>query len=1034
MSGTTPHKLINSSSSSRSLGSPRGGSGKSSGECVRVAVRVRPFNERELALGSTSVISMYGAATAIEDVENERAKHEYTYDYSFDSSQPASPAFASQEDVFEALGRPLIEHAWSGFNCSMFAYGQTGSGKSYTMMGYGEAKGLIPRGCEALFERLAAAEADAQVSGASVEVSYLEIYNENIRDLLSPRLGATRTLSGLQRVESPGAHRAGEHSGSHLTIRENPQLGVYVVGLSKILVKSYADIEKAINAGNRSRTVARTKMNDTSSRSHSVFTIYFSKEAETSIGSESTFSKISLIDLAGSERQKHTQAQGERLKEACSINKSLSALGNVISVLADNSHRPRRQHKYVPYRDSALTRLLQESLGGNSKTVMIATVSPAADNFDESLSTLKYAHRAKQIVNSARKNEEVKAAAVDALQAEVLRLKELLAASSGGGGTGTAASPQDRLAQEEAASRLAENEALIAELSMTVAEKERRTEEINRLRSEALADMGISMVELTGALGVDKSTPHLVNLNADPLMSENLVYFLNDNVTRIGKATASVPQDIVLSGFNIQDEHCTIEAAADGSMILHPAANAKTFVNGEQVTEPAVLATGHRIILGNNYLFRYTNPAELEQLLAESDGKLPPELAGGFEFAMREFLAARGQSVDVDPDSEAGLILRLVEATDEANDVAELLKKKMIFSVELHDNDDGKREVGIRATNLLTDSTKFWSVEKFDNRFAAIQQYMEIYGQTGSWDVPAEDDPFFDPPSDQLIGTATVALGPLLSHGVIDGWFPATFGRFDEARGEVHLRLSVVAAPLDSTPSPVLLAQAKPLLITKDTIGSLVAVNISVAGIREVTCEFDEGMFVRFFFPEGSEEVTPRTEAVSLQESVSSKRASETPLAYFESFVMPLSKSLVAQLGTGSLKFELWGHDSLEARDPDVLQAVLRTRDAELEAARRNFADINAKQADEIAALKARVAELESNAYTVLKDEVNEFRAKKAKFEATLRTLHDTLPAFESQLNSMMASASASAAGVGTPPRTPRKLTPRELSQPFLGH
>ena len=935
---------------------------------------------------------MYGPATAISDPNDEKPRHEYSFDFSFDSMSPGSPAFVGQDMVFDSLGAPLIEHAWNGFNCSMFAYGQTGSGKSYTMMGYGEDAGLIPRGCEALFEKLAAARAENAVEDASIEVSYLEIYNETIRDLLNPRIGtkSARALGGLERVKTndPNASSA---SSNYLSIRENPQLGVYVVGLSKILVKSYQDIERAINAGNRSRTVARTKMNDTSSRSHSVFTIYFSKSTKSNVGLESTYSKISLIDLAGSERQKQTQAQGERLKEACSINKSLSALGNVISVLADNSHKHPRQHKYVPYRDSALTRLLQESLGGNSKTVMIATISPSSDNYDESLSTLKYANRAKQIVNSARKNEEVKAAALESLQAEILRLKEMLESGAGtsGGGGGSAADT------EELASKLKENEDLIAELTMSVAEKERRTEEINRIRSEALADMGISMEELTGALGVDKSTPHLVNLNADPIMSENLVYFLNETVTRIGKASAEETQDIVLSGFNIAEEHCTIEVGEDGSsMTLIPQPEGKTFVNGEQVTEACPLTTGDRIILGNNYLFRYTHPAELAALLEEHDGVLPEEMNRGFEFAMRELMAARGQTMEMDPDSESGLILRLVEATDEANDVAELLKKKMIFSVELHDEPGtGKRIVGIRATNLLTDSTKFWTVEKFDNRFLTIQHYMEVYAQTGAWDMDPQDDPFFDPPSDQLVGTATVALSPVLNKGVVSGWFPVVFGRYDEVRAEVHVTISVVAGGESESGTP--------LRITKDLIGSPVEVRIRINGVRNVRCEYDEGVFVRFFFPEGSEEVTDRSHTDEVGGDGDGD-GGVLDVKYSESFAMPLSKALVGLLGTGSLSFEVWGYEGMDARDPDALMAALKDSKAEVKVTRKNFGSIVAQQTAEIEALQARVAELESNAYTVIKDDVLEFQAKKAKFEATLRTLYDTLPAFQSQLNTML--------------------------------
>lgn len=353
---------------------------------VKVSVRVRPFNSREKERKAKCIIQMQGKSTAITNPTNGK-KNTFTFDYShWTHGKREDGSIDDQETIFNDVGEEMLSHAFEGYNMCIFAYGQTGAGKSFTMMGpdKGADSGITPRLCQALFAKTDQ-NTDTNLS-YSVEVSYLEIYNEKVRDLLNP---------------------TGSHS---LRVREHPVLGPYVEDLTKLVVTSFSDIDRLIEEGNKSRTTASTNMNATSSRSHAVFSLIFTqRQTVTSSVQTEKVSKISLVDLAGSERAQSTGARGARLKEGANINKSLTTLGKVISALAEASD-PAKSKKsgkdFIPYRDSALTWLLRESLGGNSKTAMIAAISPADINYDETLSTLRYADRAKQIVCKAIVNED----------------------------------------------------------------------------------------------------------------------------------------------------------------------------------------------------------------------------------------------------------------------------------------------------------------------------------------------------------------------------------------------------------------------------------------------------------------------------------------------------------------------------------------------------------------------------------------------------------------------------------------------------
>ncbi|KAF9913600.1 kinesin-like protein Klp8 [Lobosporangium transversale] len=474
-------------------------------------------------------------------------------------------------------------------------------------MGYGEERGIIPLSCHELFRRIEM-NTDPSLS-YRVEVSYMEIYCERVRDLLNPK------------------------NKGHLRVREHPSLGPYVEDLSKLMVTSYQDIANLMDEGNKARTVAATNMNEASSRSHAVFTVLLTQkkhDAETRLDTEKV-SRICLVDLAGSERANSTGATGARLKEGANINKSLTTLGKVISALADASSGatittakkgPKKPSEvFIPYRDSVLTWLLKDCLGGNSKTTIIAALSPADINYEETLSTLRYADQAKRIKNKAVVNEDPNAKLIRELKEELLDLRSKLSIYDPSHAGGDLKSPNSlvtivdlhgntrTLSKEQLQDEVQASEKIMAELNETWEEKLRKTQEIQQERERTLEELGISVEK--GHIGVHtpKKMPHLVNLSEDPLMSECLVYQLKPGITIVGRLDSSVPADIRLSGTNIQDNHCHFENNSS-SVTLHPGKSSMTMVNGLRITKPKKLRSGYRVILDNNQVFRFNHPEE----------------------------------------------------------------------------------------------------------------------------------------------------------------------------------------------------------------------------------------------------------------------------------------------------------------------------------------------------------------------------------------------------------------------------------------
>mmetsp|Transcript_86459 Transcript_86459/g.241963 ORF Transcript_86459/g.241963 Transcript_86459/m.241963 type:complete len:1156 (+) Transcript_86459:114-3581(+) len=579
-------------------------------ECgVMVGVRIRPFNQRENDLSAQLCVQVDGATTILnpppEETDDPKKKEvrRFTFDASFWShdgfvEEPngyfraaEGSHYADQQHVFNTFGTAVLDNAWAGYHCCLFAYGQTGAGKSYSMVGYGANRGIVPISCEEIFRRIES-NTDPGLK-YEVLVSMVEIYNEQVQDLLiAARL---RPKKGLE-------------------IRESKQVGIYIDGVSKRAVASYKAIEAVVDEGTNNRSLGSTLMNATSSRAHTVLVIEFKQLSVAAGQTGCKVSLINLVDLAGSEKAGQTGASGDRLKEGCAINKSLSALGNVIEKLADKAEKKGGKAVVIPYRDSKLTRLLQNALGGSSKTIMICAISPASSNHEETLSTLRYADRAKRIKNAAVVNENPADKLIRQLREENAKLREMVVDASP-----TAAS------QGADAQTVAEMEQKKAEIISL----EQALQEMQRSFADRLEEAKVQAArDAQARKAADLSLPHITNLNEDQLLTNKLRFAFKEGRTRIGRSAgdnAEEEPEVCLAGPGIQQVHAAVENARGTCMLsVSQQAAANTFVNGQNPSaesEGVQLAHGDRVAFGQ-CMFIFIDPSlgTAEQLL--SSGKV----------------------------------------------------------------------------------------------------------------------------------------------------------------------------------------------------------------------------------------------------------------------------------------------------------------------------------------------------------------------------------------------------------------------------
>ncbi|XP_066301763.1 kinesin-like protein KIF28 isoform X1 [Branchiostoma lanceolatum] len=738
-------------------------------ENVKVAVRVRPFNDREKARNATLIINMVGNTTTIKDPANLAEEgRKFTFDFSYWShdgyrerddgyleKNSAGSNYADQTIVFEDLGRGVLANAWKGYNCSLFAYGQTGSGKSYSMVGYGNNKGIVPITCEQLFVGIDEKKRnpDAKDVEFQVSVSMLEIYNEQVRDLLNPK---TASIKG------------------GLKVRQHPSKGFYVEQLVTAPVSSYDDIDRKINEGTRNRTVAATNMNATSSRAHTIVAINFSQKAPNEAGQSMTKSSvINLVDLAGSERAESTGATGDRLKEGSAINQSLSTLGNVIKALADASSG--KGKVMVPFRDSVLTKLLKNALGGNSKTIMIAALSPADINFDETLSTLRFADRAKAIKTKAIVNESPTDKLIRELKEENQKLMDMLKAAQGGG-----VMPQPMAVEEGEDNKGKFTEEEVEEMKRSMEEQLKRNQEEmetmkmtweQRLQEEAAQNQEKLQAERRKQEEM-KVIPHFWNLNEDPSLTGMVVHFVREGNTRVGNKKASPPADVVLIGLSIQAEHALVRNDNNVVYVKPASADAKVLVNGKPLTTEdgeEELHHNDRVMFGSNHLYVFHHPQDLAK--QEKAGKKVERVT--YESAQEEIAQNTGFDMDKEGKSKNEMLLQedliaMMPMVNEANAMSEELDKKCRFEIALVSPQarglkEGRTEVSVKMKNLENGNDFMWDRNKFINRKYLMQEMYQNYVEgDANWDVEKDKDPFWEPSdSEVLVGSVHVYLQSL---------------------------------------------------------------------------------------------------------------------------------------------------------------------------------------------------------------------------------------------------------------------------------
>uniref|UniRef100_T1ISP8 Kinesin-like protein n=1 Tax=Strigamia maritima TaxID=126957 RepID=T1ISP8_STRMM len=703
-----------------------------------------------------------GKLTKLTHPQKSDKVNKFTFDYSYwsfdgckedqngyfrpDNQHPNGNKFADQKRVFDDLGQGILKNAWNGYNSSLFAYGQTGSGKSWSIIGYGSNKGIVPLFCEAIFQGIEERKERDNDTVYEVKLSMLEIYNEVVRDLLN--------INGDKK--------------KGLRVREHTNKGFYADGLTQALVTSYQGIEQKMTEGTVNRTVAATNMNETSSRAHTIVTVYFVQKHKNHSGQEiAKTATINLVDLAGSERTHSTGATGERLKEGAAINLSLSSLGNCIHALAEISTG--KTGIKVPYRDSVLTKLLMNALSGNSKTVMVAAISPADINYEETLSTLRYADRTKQIKTVATVNEDPTEKLIRDLKLENDRLKKMLE-------TGPGASLALGLSSSDLSAAMHENERQMQEMKESYEDK---------LRMADMISPKVLMIE-----SEKKTKPHLYNLNIDAQLTGKIIHILHSGQTTIGNHRGR-PSTITMTGprydknkiktifqiknyityynISIQEEHAIITITENNDKFLEQGVpDAKIIHNGDQITRKIALHHNDRVMFGPSQLYVFCDPPERDK-----SRETYPEVT--YNWAMEEIAKKAGLTIAGPGEPEAMVLqddlLDVLPAVQEANSISADLDKKVKFEIallapEILGNKTGQTEVCVKMKNLETGQEFVWPKEKFLNRLYLMKDMYSKYEYDDDgaedWDVTAENDPFAESPDTEVhIGSVQVFLQPI---------------------------------------------------------------------------------------------------------------------------------------------------------------------------------------------------------------------------------------------------------------------------------
>ncbi|XP_018021653.1 kinesin-like protein KIF28P isoform X2 [Hyalella azteca] len=735
-------------------------------ENLKVAVRVRPFNTRELQRKAKCIVQMEGKKTGLTNPDDPNDVKTFTYDHSYwsfdgcrerkdgymekDPSHPNASKYADQMSVYADLGKGILDSAWQGYNATLFAYGQTGSGKSWSVIGYEPNKGIVPLLCEDIFKGIKEKGAAVQ---CEVQFSMLEIYNEVVRDLLQPKQGK----GGLK-------------------IREHPKRGFYAEGLKTTMVTSYEDMNQKMQQGTINRTIASTNMNATSSRAHTIVGIKFIQKSKNATNVETAkTATINLVDLAGSERVEATGATGDRLKEGASINLSLTKLGDCIHALAEQSNG--KKNVRVPFRSSTLTKLLRNALGGNSKTVMIAAISPADINFDETISTLRYADRAKQIKTTAIVNEDPVEKLIRELKEENDALKRQLQtgqinpadfvdADNDGINDKDMAKMKAKW-EEEMRARMLQNDKEMIEMKKSYEEK-------LKAQKKDIADPSMKKKEEERL-----KKPHLYNLNPDPILSGKVVHILKAGATTIGNRKGD-PSDITMVGPGIQEQHAVITVTQKNEVNLKPTtSDCRVLVNGTLLVGEATLTHNDRLMIGSTQLWVFQHPATKPP--TAKGAKKVPEVT--YEYAREEIAAKSGLNIGGDTDLGAlqDELLQVMPMVEEANSISEELDKRVKFEIMLVAPEvigaqgKGKTQIHVKMKNLENGTEFVWPQEKFRDRLYQMKEMYEHYEDEDEWERPEDEDPFQESLETEVhMGTVMVVLQPIAHKMDLDEPFTIT--------------------------------------------------------------------------------------------------------------------------------------------------------------------------------------------------------------------------------------------------------------------
>ena len=867
------------------------------GDAVQVAVRMRVFNQREKDAKADRIIRMtreeQGSKTFITNPETQDEK-EFKFDFSFNShaDDPAVGPFATQDTVFNDLGRPVMLAALEGRNICLFAYGQTGAGKSFSMLGktaIPELQGIIPRTCKAIFDIIAEI-GDNPLVKAIVSIQVVEIYCEMVNDLLADR-----------KNWPTGGHK--------------PKLtkNGYEVDTVTKQCYNFDDIEAAFLFADKNRSVGSHALNPESSRAHTIYTIKYEKKTKTSLEAkqeETVTARINLVDLAGSERTESAGTSGLMLKEGNAINLSLTALGNCIHALSEG--------KRPGFRDSKLTLLLQGAMT-NGKVVMIAAVSPASICYEESLSTLRFAERIKLVKIKAKKNvtvdpvaeikkemEEMRAR----MQAEIDELKAggAVASGGGGGGGGGASSEEvERLKQllaerDEAERQLKEDyEKNMKNIQMTDEERKREADKVNEGWKQAFGGATMEKKE-------DIKEPHLLNLNPEPQLAETLIYKLKEGKTVCGRANKQSKPDLDFSGMGMMKDHCNFIWENDKVVLEVTAKGARCLVNGKDVDGRCELKHNNRVWLGNNYGFRFSFPGKQD----EGDKFEDPEVQPDYFYAEKEIADNQQAAMGGDGNPLNHQLTEAMKKVEQANIIASDVGADAVFHPKIVTNRaDGENQVVVSAS--LASGQVTWPWGKFNVRLVEMvklwKEWQNAEANGSSFDISScegvESNPFIDDEY-QLIGESDVWLKSLSNMIDVDH-VPPVLNVSGVKEGQLHCQLCALDKNGDFGPWEDAREELDPFVENDtDMLGKEVKfavklnkmdfeVDLNAGGSSKYT-----DTWIRYKL-QSNDSMEPYTETAHFKDGI------EVKINEIKKFTVMVDQDMLNHFAKGKIVFQVWG-------------------------------------------------------------------------------------------------------------------------------